>query len=130
MPLDRIAPEGVHPATGYTHVVRFGEGRLAFISGQVGVAPDGSVAGDTLEAQTRQAFANLRVALASVGATPTDVAKITTFVVNWSPDLRPALTAGRGDFFGDQPPASTLVGVQALANPALLIEVEATAVLP
>ena len=86
--------------------------------------------GDDLEAQTRQAFANLGAALDALGATPSDVAKITTFVVNWSPDLRPALTAGRGEFFGDEPPASTLVGVQALATPALLVEVEATVVLP
>jgi len=128
--LERISPEGVHEARGYTHVVKFGAGRLAFISGQVGVAPDGEVAGADLESQTRQAFANLGAALASVGASAGDVAKITTFVVNWSPDLRPALTAGRGDFFGDAPPASTLVGVQALANPALLVEVEATVVLP
>lgn len=129
MALERISPDGVHEARGYTHVVKFGEGRLAFISGQVGVAVDGSVAGDDLEAQARQAFANLGAALDSVGAAPSDVAKITTFVVNWSPDLRPALTAGRGDFFGEDLPASTLVGVQALASPALLVEIEATVVL-
>ena len=129
MTLERISPDGVHEARGYTHVVKFGAGRLAFISGQVGVAPDGEVAGDDLERQTRQAFANLGAALDSVGATPSDVAKFTTFVVNWSPELRPALTAGRGDFFGDEPPAATLVGVQALASPALLVEVEATVVL-
>lgn len=130
MTLERIGPDGVHEARGYTHVVKFGEGRLAFISGQVGVAPDGSVAGDDLESQTRQAFANLGAALSAVGASTSDVAKTTTFVVNWSPDLRSALTAGRGDFFGDTLPASTLVGVQALATPQLLVEVEATVVLP
>ena len=128
--LERISPDGVHEARGYTHVVAFGEGRLAFISGQVGVAPDGSVAGGDLESQTRQAFANLGAALDALGATPGDVAKVTTFVVNWSPELRPGLMAGRGDFFGDTPPASTLVGVQALATPQLLVEVEATVVLP
>ena len=69
MTLERISPDGVHEARGYTHVVKFGEGRLAFISGQVGVAPDGEVAGEDLESQTRQAFANLGAALAAVGAT-------------------------------------------------------------
>lgn len=130
MTLERISPAGVHEARGYTHVVKFGAGRLAFISGQVGVAPGGQVAGADLESQARQAFANLGAALAAVDAAPRDVAKITTFIVNWSPDMRDALTAGRGDFFGDEPPASTLLGVQALATPALLIEVEATVVLP
>ena len=125
MALERISPEGVHEARGYTHVVRFGAGRLAFISGQVGVDPEGNVAGDDLESQVTQAFANLKSALDSLGAAPSDIAKITTFVVNYSPELRPALTAGRGDFFGDDPPASTLLGVQALAAPQLLVEVEA-----
>ena len=59
------------------------------------------------------------------GAVPADIAKITTFVVNYSPELRPILTAGRGDFFGDEPSASTLISVQSLATPRLLVEVEA-----
>ncbi len=88
-----------------------------------------SLAGADLKSQTRQVFANLGIALEALGATPSDVAKITTFIVGWSPEMRPALTAGRGDFFGDEPPASTLLGVQALARPELLIEVEATVML-
>ena len=129
MAVERISPDGVHEATGYTHVVRTGGAELAFISGQIGVRRDGSVAGADLESQTRQAFANLGAALSAVGAKPSDVAKVTIFVVGWSPELRPALMAGRGDFFGEQPPASTLLGVQALARPELLIEVEAIAAL-
>ena len=128
MPLERISPDGVHEARGYTHVVKTTCSSLAFISGQVGVTPDGTVV-EGLEAQARQAFANLRSALQSVGATPADVAKITTFVVDYSPDKRAAMSAGRGDLWGDKWPASTLVGVQALAMPELLIEVEATVVL-
>ena len=61
----------------------------------------------------------------ALGAVPADIAKITTFVVNYSPELRPILTAGRGDFFDDEPSASTLIGVQSLATPQLLVEVEA-----
>ncbi len=128
MTLERISPEGVHEARGYTHVVRATGSRMVFISGQVGVTPDGTVA-DGLEAQARQAFANLRTALAAAGATPADVAKITTFVVDYSPEKRAAMSAGRGDFWEGEWPASTLVGVQALAIPEILIEVEATAVL-
>ncbi|MEE8422017.1 MAG: RidA family protein [Dehalococcoidia bacterium] len=129
MALERISPDGVHEARGYTHVVKMGGGTLAFISGQVGIDAGGNLAGDGLEAQARQAYANLRGALDALGATPSDVAKITTFVVNYSPDARPALMAARGDFFGGDLPASTLVGVQALATPALLFEIEATVVL-
>lgn len=130
MTLERFSPDGVHDATGYTHVVRFAKGSLAFISGQVGIKPNGEIAGADLESQTRQVFANLGAALRALDASPSDVAKITVFVVNWSPELRPALTAGRGDFFGDEPPASTLLGVQALARPELLVEVEAVVALP
>ena len=128
MTRERISPEGVHEARGYTPVVRATGSRMVFISGQVGVTPDGTVA-DGLEAQARQAFANLRTALAAAGATPADVAKITTFVVDYSPEKRAAMSAGRGDFWEGEWPASTLVGVQALAIPEILIEVEATAVL-
>ncbi len=129
MALERISPEGLHEARGYTHVVKTGGGRLAFVAGQVGVDAEGKLAGDDLESQARQAFANLRGALDALGAAPSDVAKITTFVVNYSPDARAALAAARGDFFGSDLPASTLVGIQALASPALLFEVEAIVVL-
>lgn len=128
MSLERISPDAVHAARGYTHFVKATGSTVVFISGQVGLAPDGTVA-DGLEAQSRQAFANLRAALAAAGATPADVAKITTFVVDYSADKRPAMSAGRGDLWDGEWPASTLVGVQALAMPELLIEVEATAIL-
>ncbi|HJM75203.1 MAG TPA: RidA family protein [Dehalococcoidia bacterium] len=125
MALEHIAPEGIHEAQGYTHVVKMGAGALAFISGQVGIDADGQLAGSDLESQARQAFANLGAAISAVGATPSDVAKITTYVVNYSPEARPALSAARDGFFGGDPPASTLVGVQALATSVLLVEVEA-----
>ena len=92
MALKRIAPEGIHEARGYTHVVKATGTTTVFISGQVGVSPDGAIA-DGFEAQARQAFANLRAALDSVGATPRDVAKITTFVVDYSPEKRAAMSA-------------------------------------
>jgi enamine deaminase RidA (YjgF/YER057c/UK114 family) len=68
-------------------------------------------------------------ALAAADATPADVAKITIYVVDYSPEDRPAINAARSELFGDELPASTLVGVQALAAPDIRIEVEAVAVL-
>jgi enamine deaminase RidA (YjgF/YER057c/UK114 family) len=129
MALEKIAPAGVHEARGYTHVVKATGGTTIYVSGQVGVAPDGSVA-EGLQAQAKQAYANLQAALAAAGATAADVAKINTYVVNYTPEARPALAAARqGVFDAASPPASTLIGVQALAQPNLLIEVEAIAVL-
>ena len=128
MALEKIQPEAIHEARGYTHVVRATGTSTLYISGQVGMRPDGTMV-EGLEGQAIQAFSNLSAALASVGATPADVAKITIYIVNYTPDARPALMKGREQVFdADSPPASTLIGVQALAQPGLLIEVEAVAV--
>jgi len=92
------------------------------------------VAGNTvgvgdLGAQTRQVMENLRTALSAAGASLDDVVKITTFVVDYKPEDRAVISQVRGQFLrADQPPASTLVGVQALAHPDFMIEIEATAV--
>jgi enamine deaminase RidA (YjgF/YER057c/UK114 family) len=51
--------------------------------------------------------------------------------VNYKPEDRPIIMAARQRYLpADNPPASTLVGVQALAQPDFLIEIEAIAVLP
>src|SRR5436853_164135 len=64
------------------------------------------------------------------GATPADVAKLTTYVVGYRPEFRPVLGEARASVFGSaEPPASTLVGVQALADPGYLVEIEAIAVI-
>lgn len=129
MALEHISPPGVHEARGYTHVVRGTGGSTVYISGQVGVDKDGKVP-EGLEAQARQAFANLRECLAAVGADFSHVAKMTIYIVNYSPEARPALQAARQAAVPEgPPPASTLIGVQALAFPEIEIEVEAIAVL-
>ena len=101
-----------------------------FVSGQVSVDAAGAMVGEgDLAAQTTQAMRNLEVALASAGATFADVVKITTYVVDYRPEMRPIIGAARSPFFGSgAPPASTLVGVSALAAPEWLIEIEAIAV--
>jgi enamine deaminase RidA (YjgF/YER057c/UK114 family) len=124
-----INPEGVSQPTGYTHVVK-GQGTMVFVSGQIAMDAQGNVVGaGDFETQARQVFENLKACLAAAGATFADVVKMTTFVVNYNPELRPALAAVRAAYLPqDKPPASTLVGVQALARPDLMIEVEAVAV--
>jgi len=82
-----------------------------------------------LAAQTTQVMQNLGLALKAAGATYANIVKITTFVVNYKPELRPIIGKARSAFFeGMEPPASTLVGVSALAAPEWLIEIEAIAV--
>lgn len=130
MTLEFISPAELVKSPSYTHVVRGKAATLVFIAGQIAVDADGNVVGHgDLEAQMRRAYRNLETALAAAGATLADVAKTTTYIVNYTPEARPVQHAVRRNVFGDNPPANTLVGVQALAAPEYLFEVEAIAVL-
>jgi enamine deaminase RidA (YjgF/YER057c/UK114 family) len=125
-----LNPDGIAKPTGYTHVVTTDAPRLAFISGQIGVDAQGKAA-EGLNAQLELVFQNLQTALAAVGATFDDVVKVTTFIVNYKPEDRAVLRSVRSRFFNaENPPASTLLGVQALALPELLVEIEAVVALP
>ena len=130
MGLQRLAPEGLFKPSGYTQVVVASGRRMVFVSGQVSIDAQGTlVAGGDLAGQARQVYANLRTALEGARAKPADVVKLTTFVVGYKPEARPLLAEARSTVFGPATlPASTLVGVQALAEPGYLIEVEAIAV--
>lgn len=125
-----INPPGLSRPTGYTHVVVSADGRTAYVAGQVAFDSTGAVVGGSnFQAQADQVFANLRRALASVGASFRDVMKTTTFMT----DLKnlPALRETRARYFdAAHPPANTLIPVTALARPDLLLEIEAVVDLP
>jgi enamine deaminase RidA (YjgF/YER057c/UK114 family) len=122
-------PEGLAKPRGYSHVVS-ARGTSVFIAGQVAFDADGRVVGaGDLRAQTEQVFKNLQRALAAAGAGIDDLVKTTIFVVDYKPADREVIVEVRSRFIGDRPPpASTLVGVQALVLPELMIEIEAIAV--
>ena len=130
MGLERLTPEGLFKPAAYTQVVVATGRRMIFVSGQVSIGADGNlVAPGDIAGQARQVYANLRTALEGAGATAGDVVKLTTYVVGYTPAFRPLLGEARSTVFGPATlPASTLVGVQALAEPGYLIEVEAIAV--
>jgi len=125
-----INPAELSAPRGYTHVVTARGGRMIFVSGQVAIDKDGAIVGrGDLAAQARQAASNLKAALASADATLDDVVKMNTYVVNYRPEDYKAIAAMRREFFAaENPPASTLVGVAALAIDGLLIEIECVAV--
>ena len=101
-----------------------------FVAGQEPEDEEGNVVGPgDLAVQARQVFANVGRALAAAGARPDQVTKITIFVVGYRREHLAAIEAGRVALFGDHKPADTLVGVQALARPEYLIEVEAIALI-
>ena len=130
--VDRINPKGISQPRGYTHVVSVPVGRTIYISGQVAADATGALVGKgDFKAQVAQVFANLKLALEAVGAGPGDVVKTNIYVVNLKPEDVPPFRETRNAFSaGVESPASTLVGVTALANPDYLIEIEAVAFLP
>ena len=85
--------------------------------------------GDGLAAQTGVVFDRVSERLAAAGATMDDVVKINTYIVDFQPDedMRP-FSQGRSSVFGENPPSSTLVGIDRLVNDAIEIEVDAVAV--
>ena len=99
--------------------------KLLFVSGQVGTAPDGKLA-PGFEAQCEQVWKNLGAVLAEGGMTYKDIVKVTVFLTD-SRFVAPYRDV-RDRFIKDMPyPASTLLVVQALADPAMLVEVEVVA---
>ncbi len=124
-----INPPTLATPRGYTHVVTTTGGKMVFIAGQVAWDVKGEIVGKgDLRAQATQAYANLQAALAAAGAITADVVKLNTYVVSFKSADLPVIREVRSQFFPQENlPASTLVGVQALAMDGLLIEVEAIA---
>ncbi len=125
-----INPDGLSRPGVYTPVVTARGGKTIYISGQVSQDVAGNLVGKgDLGAQTEQVYRNLRAALAGAGATFDDVVKLNVYVVNFKPEYRELLQQVRGRHVSkEHPPASTLIGVQALAREGFLLEIEAVAV--
>ena len=122
-------PSAIAKPGGYSHVVEItGPGRIVYIAGQLGLKPDGSIAGD-FRAQAVQAFDNLKSALAAVGATFDDVVKLNNYLIDIPANLGIYREVRDKYVNVGQPPASTTIGVPALARPDALYEVEAVVML-
>src|SRR5215472_3347770 len=127
--LQLINPEDLPTPPTYTHVVVATGTQMVFIAGQEPEDTQGNLVGPgDLAAQARQVFANLGRALTAAGAHPGQVAKITIYVVHHRPEYLPVIEEARLSLFGDHKPADTVVGVETLARPGYLIEVDAIAV--
>lgn len=119
-------PEGVRaPASRYSHAALVvGPGRRLVLSGQVGIAPDGTIP-KTGEGQIEQALANLRTLLAAHGMGPDQIVKLTVFLTETS--LIGPWRAARDAAMEGAAPTSTLLIVAGLADPRFVVEVEAEA---
>jgi enamine deaminase RidA (YjgF/YER057c/UK114 family) len=134
MSIQLINPPGLVVPETYAQVGVATGRRTIYLAGQVAQDPSGAIVGvGDLAAQTEQALMNVATALEAAGATFADVAKITLYVVGLRPELIGALGEGLARVAArmkiDPRRPSTLIGVQALAHPDLLVELDVIAVL-
>lgn len=130
-----ISPHGMLQRAPYHHVAVATGTTHVHVAGQVGQRGNDPVAADDLAAQVAQALRNTSIGLAGAGASFSDVVRLTFYVTRWTPDKIETFMAGVQAVAEDiglpmpMPPAS-LIGVEVLFEPDVLVEVEATAVLP
>jgi enamine deaminase RidA (YjgF/YER057c/UK114 family) len=126
-------PNTLAKPPGYSYLVEaMGPGRTIYFAGQLGVDTENKFVGEPgdFHAQCVQAFENMTLALKAAGARWRDVVKINNFLVNIEGNMS-AFREVRDLYLNTQaPPASTTIGVPALARPGGLFEIEAIAVLP
>lgn len=134
MAVTLINPDGLPKPEAYRQLSVATGSKLVFLAGQVARDADGRPVGKgDLAAQVEQAYLNIGTALTEVGGSFDDVAKLTIYVVDWRPEKMPLLGEGvarAAAAMGVDPVKPiTLLGIAALAEPDLLVEVEATAVI-
>jgi 2-iminobutanoate/2-iminopropanoate deaminase len=133
MPKEYLNPNSLFSSLphGFSQVVIATGRKMVFISGQTAWdARKNILGGDSVLEQARQAFRNLEAAMKASGGTLKDVVALRIYVVDYQAESGTAVGTALREFFSpENPPASTWIGVSALAVPEFLIEIEATAVL-
>jgi len=127
---ENLFPEGLSKPTGHwTTVTTARPGKLVFVSGLTAKNERGQIVGvGDVRAQTRQVCENLRAALRAAGGSLADVMRVDVYIKDMAgfKDIHDI----RREYFGPNPPASTMVAVAGFTHPDMLIEINAIAVLP
>ncbi len=133
MPREYLNPNTLFSSLphGFSQVVIATGSKMVFVSGQTAWDVRKNIVGrDSVLEQARQAFRNLETAMEAAGGTLKDVVALRIYVVDYQAESGTAVSTALREFFSpENPPASTWIGVSALAVPEFLIEIEATAVL-
>jgi enamine deaminase RidA (YjgF/YER057c/UK114 family) len=127
-----VNPPELSPPVGFAHAVVASAGRTVYLGGQTAQGQDGAIVGATILEQFDVAAGNVITALAAAGGLPEHVVSLTIYVADM-PAYRAALP-GLGSIyrrhFGKHYPAMALLGVAELFDPAALLELLGTAVIP
>ena len=133
MSTEALQPEQLFPSApfGFSQVVVSTGSRHIHCAGQTAWDTKMQLVGGLdLGKQMRKALENVGHALEAAGASPANVVRTIIFVVDYQREYAEVIGQAMAEFFGtDRLPASTLIGVQALAMPQFLVEVQATAVI-
>ena len=131
MTREAINPHSMYSSVefGFSHAIKARGAVTIHCAGQVAWDKNHQVVGQgDIGAQARQSLRNLKEVLAAAGATPADVVRMRTYIVNHRPEYLDPVGAALAEFYGGvTPAANTLIGVQSLALPEFLIEIEVTA---
>ena len=132
MPVELRNITGRPAPQGFSHVsIATGAQRLIHMAGQVGTDESGNVVGGGLGAQVTQAMANVGLVLDEAGATVADVVKLTVYVRHWNPTMFEEFGAGMFAARETRPWPDvpvTLIGVESLFTPEMMVEIEGVAV--